>query len=118
VANEHVIRALAEGFRNGLPHPGNRDKHQSPQIIHMPGMNFHGLPKEVLDRMAAEAGLPTTDLPTLIAEAVVNLIETVTHHKLVAEVDYDLLNAKAAEVDVLKERIAELEQQITGRGSF
>jgi hypothetical protein len=39
-------------------------------------MNPQGVPREVLDHMAKDAGLPSSDMATLVAEALVNLIET------------------------------------------
>lgn len=74
--NQEMVQVIAKGLRDGLPHPGDRENHQTAQLIRIPGMNPVGVPRVVLDQMAKDAGLPTSDMSTLVAEAVVNLIET------------------------------------------
>jgi len=74
--NPEMVSVIAKGLKDGLPHPGDRENHQTAQLIQIPGMNTVGVPREVLDQMAKAAGLPSSDMPTLVAEALVNLIET------------------------------------------
>lgn len=71
-----MVQIIARGLRDGLPHPGDRENHQPAQLIRIPGMNVQGVPRVVLDHMAKEAGLPTSDISTVVAEALINLIET------------------------------------------
>lgn len=85
--NPEMVEVIAKGLREGLPHPGNRENHQTAQTIRIPGMNPQGVPKVVLDQMAKEAGLPSSDMPTLIAEALVNLIETNGDSEIVKKCD-------------------------------
>lgn len=83
IITSSIIDVIAEGFRTGLPHPGDPLADQKPQTIVMPGMNLRGIPPEVLDRFAKDAGLPSSDLPKLLAEAVVNLIQTTGNSEIV-----------------------------------
>lgn len=74
--NPEMVAVIAQGLKDGLPHPGDRENHQTALLIRIPGMNPRGVPREVLDHMAKDAGLPSSDMATLVAEALVNLIET------------------------------------------
>lgn len=73
--NPEMVQIISKGLREGLPHPGDRENHQTAMLIRIPGMNPQGIPRQVLDHMAKDAGMPTSDMPTLVAEALVNLIE-------------------------------------------
>lgn len=74
--NPELVQVISKGFKEGLPHPGDRENHQTNFIIRIPGMNPQGLPRQVLDYMAKDAGMPSSDMSMLAAEAVINLIET------------------------------------------
>jgi hypothetical protein len=93
--NPEMVEVIAKGLREGLPHPGNRENHQTAEIIRIPGMNPQGIPKVVLDQMAKEAGLPTSDMPTLVAEALINLIETNGDSEIVKKSELKELRERA-----------------------
>lgn len=78
-----IVDVITEGFRTGLPHPGDPDKGQPPRLLILPGMNFHGIPAELMQKFAEDAGLPSPDLPRLLAVALVNLIETTGNCEIV-----------------------------------
>lgn len=81
--NQQMVQIIAKSLREGLPHPGDRENHQPAQLFRIPGMNPQGVPRAVLDSMAKEAGLPTGDIATLVAEALVHLIETEGNSEIV-----------------------------------
>lgn len=70
-----IVDVIAEGFRTGLPHPGNPELKQPARTLVLPGMNFRGIPPEMMEKFAQDAGLPSADFPKLLAEALVHLIE-------------------------------------------
>lgn len=74
--NQAAIDLLTTRLATGLIHPGNPDNNQPPIALPMPGLTGHGIPDEMATQFAAEAGLPTNDLPRLVAEAIIVLLET------------------------------------------
>lgn len=75
--NQRIATLIAERLQHsGLPHPGNREANQKPFTIPLPGLRRAGIPPEMAAQFAAEAGLPHTDTPKLVGEAIVNLLET------------------------------------------
>jgi len=107
VSNENIIALMAKGLREGLPHPGDRDNNQSPQLITFPGMRMHGVPQQVLDQLAQEAGLPSSDMPRLVAEAMVNLIQTDGESEIVLRSELASLRQARAELSELRETPSE-----------
>lgn len=70
--NDAAVQALAKALP-GLTHPGYGEG-----SIHLPVAAFRAaqsLPPDVAEEFAAEAGLPSADLPTLFAEAIVATLE-------------------------------------------
>ncbi len=70
------IDTLAARLPAGLIHPGDPDTNQQPQALPLPGLSSTGIPPEMAAHFAEEAGLPGTDAPRLIAEAIAHLITT------------------------------------------
>jgi hypothetical protein len=111
--NPEMVAVIAKGLRDGLPHPGDRVNHQRGMLIRIPGMNTFGLPAEVLSHMAKDAGLPSSDMSKLVAEALVNLIETDGGSEIVRKSELKELREGAHRGDQIKggEHAQESERQ-------
>jgi hypothetical protein len=68
MSNPHIAALIASKLRDGVVHPGDPAKDVQPRTIALPFGMRAGQPQEMLDLMDA-----TT---TMLAEAIVNLIET------------------------------------------
>lgn len=79
-----IVDVIAEGLRTGLPHPGDPENGVPAKTLLLPGMNFRSIPKELMEKFAADAGLPSSDVAKVFAEAIVNLIETKGNSDIVA----------------------------------
>lgn len=66
---------LASRLPNGLQHPGDEANGQKPFTVNLPGLMSTGLPPEMEQQFAADAGLPSTDTPKLVAEATIHTLE-------------------------------------------
>jgi hypothetical protein len=102
MANDTISSLIASNLKAGLPHPGYVEQNIPPQVIHFPGMNHRGIPQQVLDHYAREAGLPSSDLPKLIGEAVVHLIETQGNSEIVTKTELESLRKAAEELGKLR----------------
>lgn len=100
--NETIASLISSNLKTGLPHPGYKEQNVPAQVIHFPGMNFRGMPQEMLDHYAREAGLPSSDLPKLVGEAIVNLIETQGDSEIVNKAELGNLRDAAGEVEKLR----------------
>lgn len=74
--NQAAVELLASRLAAGLVHPGDPDNDQAPVALPLPGLSSTGIPPEMAEHFAAEAGLPHNDAPRLLAEAIVALLET------------------------------------------
>ena len=95
--NSSVVALLAEHFPKGLWHPGDPANDVPPKALPLPGLAHSGLPDDQAAQFAREAGLPDGDVPKLLAEAIVALIET--DHEIVPRVELEQLKAEAATID-------------------
>lgn len=97
--NQAAVELLASRLAAGLVHPGDPDNGQQPIALPLPGLSSTGIPPEMAEQFAAEAGLPHNDAPRLLAEAIVALLETdlAGGSTLIADTDLAALRAAAAE---------------------
>lgn len=73
MANPRAVTFLAERLPHGLQHPG--DETHKPFVIPLP-IGSSGIPPELADHFAAAAGMPSSDVPKLVGEALVSMLET------------------------------------------
>lgn len=97
MSNTAVVKLLAQRLPAGLMHPG--DNQTGPKLIPLPGLATTGIPPEMAKHFAQEAGLPHADVPQLIAEAVVALIEGEAGCTIIPNTELAQLRADAATVD-------------------
>lgn len=83
--NDAVASLIAKHLSTGLPHPGNPANGQPAILIPLPMFRTDGMPPSVADQIETTA--------KLVAEAIVNLIETGTGSELVAKADLEQLRA-------------------------
>ncbi|EUA18456.1 putative gp80 [Mycobacterium xenopi 3993] len=74
--NAAVAGLIAQRLPEGLLHPGDPNANQPAKLIPLPGLRSTGIPPEMAKQFAAQAGLPSHDVPKLIGEAIVYLLET------------------------------------------
>jgi hypothetical protein len=91
-----IAALLAARLPAGLIHPGNPDANQPAQAIPMPGLSRTGIPPEMARQFASDAGLPSSDVTKLLAEAIVHLIETEGASTIIANTELDALRQAAA----------------------
>ena len=94
--NERITTFLAERLAAGLWHPGDPAKDQKPKLIPLPGLASSGIPPEMAEQFAQEAGLPSANVAQLVAEAIVNVIETDGETEMVPRAELQQLRAQAA----------------------
>lgn len=73
--NHRAVALLAERLPNGLVHPGDPNSNQPAKVIPLPGLSNLGMPPGMAEHFAEEAGF-TNDAPKMIAEAIVNALES------------------------------------------
>lgn len=66
--------ALAARLPAGLIHPGNPATNTQPRALPLPGLSTTAIPPEMAAHFAEQAGLPSSDVPRLLAEAIEHLI--------------------------------------------
>lgn len=93
------MRLLAERLAAGLIHPGDPDNNRPPVALPLPGLSSTGIPPEMAEHFAAEAGLPHNDAPRLLAEAIVALLENdlAGGSTIIADAELAALRRAAAE---------------------
>ena len=98
--NDAIAGLIATHLPN-LTHPGDGSG-----AIVLPVATFRtaGIPPEVAESFAREAGLPTADVPRLIAEAIVALIEGQGDSEIVSRADLARLRAAAGANETLRDR--------------
>lgn len=74
--NRAAVDLLIQRLPNGLVHPGNPETGEKAQPLPLPGLSSTGIPKEMAQHFAEEAGLPSADATKLLAEAIVHLLES------------------------------------------
>ncbi|MDV6979641.1 hypothetical protein [Mycobacterium intracellulare] len=94
-AIEHIAARLAAG----IVHPGNPDTNQPAKLIALPGLSSTGIPPEMAQHFANEAGLPANDAPRLVAEAILHLLDTELGLELIPASELRQLQAQVAEPD-------------------
>lgn len=94
MADPAITTLIAERLPTGLPHPGSAD--QKPRTIMLPAMRNTGIPAELTQHFADQAGLPTNDMPKLVAEALINLIETDGNSEIISRTELAELRQAAA----------------------
>ena len=97
--NRAAVDLLAARLAAGLIHPGDPDNNQPPVALPLPGLSSTGIPPEMAEQFAAEAGLPHNDAPRLLAEAIVALLETdlAGGSTIIADTDLAALRTAAAD---------------------
>ena len=97
--NQAAVDLLASRLAAGLVHPGDPDNDQPPIALPLPGLSGTGIPPEMAEAFAAEAGLPHNDAPRLLAEAIVHLLESelAGGSTIVADTDLAALRTAAAD---------------------
>ena len=91
------VTLIAERLPHGIPHPGNPEANQKPFTVVLPGMRSTGIPNEQAELYAAAAGLPHTNTPKLLAEALVNLLQTDGDMTIIANSELAELRQAAAD---------------------
>ena len=76
MSNPELVKLIAERLPSGLLHPGDPTNNQPAKLLPLPGLRSSGLPPELAEEFAKAAGFPVSDVPKLIAEALIHLIET------------------------------------------
>lgn len=94
--NERIATLLAERLPGGLWHPGDPSIDQPPKMIPLPGLASSGIPPEMAEHFAQEAGLPSANVPKLVAEAIVNTIETDGQTEMIPRAELEQLRSDAA----------------------
>lgn len=97
--NNRIATLLTERLPGGLWHPGDPAADQQPKLIPLPGLASSGIPPEMAEQFAQEAGLPSANVAQLVAEAIVNVIETDGASEIVPRVELEQLRARAAELE-------------------
>lgn len=97
--NARAVQLVTERLTHGLQHPGNPAANQKPFTIPLPGLRTTGIPPGMAQQFAATAGLPTADVPKLIAEAIVHQIETELDggSEIISKTDLAALRRQAAD---------------------
>lgn len=93
--NEPIVELLARSLADGLTHHGDG----KPFVLPLPTFRTSGIPPEMAQHFAAEAGLPSTDVAKLTAEAIVHTIETNGDSEIVPKAEINALRAQAAGVE-------------------
>lgn len=95
----NVVEHLAARLATGLIHPGNPDTQQPAKLIALPGLSSTGIPPEMAQHFANEAGLPANDAPKLVVEAILHLLDTELGLELIPASELRQLRAQLAEPD-------------------
>lgn len=90
-----AVDLLTAKLPAGLVHPGDPAKGQPAKAIPLPGLSNTGIPPEMAQSFAAEAGLSGTDTARLLAEAIVHTLAE-ANLTIVADDDLTTLKAEAA----------------------
>jgi hypothetical protein len=77
--NSAIAQLIAQHLPAGLPHPGDPTTNQPPISIPLPAFRTTGMPSEMAETINNTTGL--------IAEAIVNLIETVGESEIVSKAE-------------------------------
>ena len=96
--------AIAELIAKNLPdltHPGDGNG-----AISLPVATFRpaGIPPEMAEQFAREAGYPTADITRLVAEALVHLIETEGNSEIVSKTELADMRAATAQAEPQRHR--------------
>ncbi len=94
--NEAAVSALDQGFRTGLSHPGRPEENLPAKMISLPVFRSTGIPSEMADHFAAEAGFADNDTPRLTAEAAVHTLEN-AGLTIIPAAELDALRTAAAD---------------------
>lgn len=95
--NQRIADLLAERLPTGLEHPGDPEQNRPAFTVPLPALRSTGLPPEMAEQFAKEAGLPSSDAPLLLATAIVNTIETAGDSTIIGNTELAELRAAAAE---------------------
>lgn len=108
MTNQAAVELLAARLASGLVHPGDPDHERPPVALSLPGLSSTGIPPEMAEHFATEAGLPHNDAPRLLAEAIVTLLETelAGGSTIIADADLAALRRDAADAPTGKRMIA------------
>lgn len=98
-AKQRVTDTIAARLATGIVHPGNPTTGQPSTLIELPGLNTRGIPPEMAQHFANQAGLPTNDSPRLIAEAITHLITQELHIDLIDHTELQQLRAQTTQPD-------------------
>lgn len=94
--NRAAVNHLAARLPAGLVHPG--DEHTKPTPLPLPGLNTTGIPPEMAAQFAQDAGLPHSNTPLLLAEAIIACIEELDGGStIIATTELDALRQAAAD---------------------
>lgn len=65
-----AVATLARALREGITHPG--DNQTPAKVLHLPPLRHTGIPDEMAQEFAAQAGFASNDTDQLLAEGLVN----------------------------------------------
>lgn len=99
--NAAIARLIAEKLPT-LTHPG--DGSGGAIALPMPMLRASGIPPEMAERFAAEAGYPNADITELIGEAIVALIEGEGQSTIVANAELTEMRAAQRAAEPLRHR--------------
>ncbi|MEE3066591.1 MAG: hypothetical protein VYA67_22060 [Actinomycetota bacterium] len=92
---QRVIDTITQRLQTGLTHPGDAQKPETTFML--PGLKSTGIPQEMADYFANEAGMPSSDAPKITAESIVHLITGELGIELVDRAELDQLRAQVNE---------------------
>ena len=69
IKNRAAAELIAKALPTGLPHPGDPGNHVAAAVVRLPGFNTAGMSAEQAQEFVG-------NFATLVAESIVNLIET------------------------------------------
>ncbi len=101
-----TIAALIADHIGELIHPG--DGNSGPIVLPVSTFRTAGIPPEMAEQFAREAGYPTADIPKLVGEAIVHLIETQGDSEIISRGELAQLRAAAKANEPLKDRPVEV----------
>ena len=96
--NDAVVSLITTGLSTTLMHPGDEKTPAFPLPLQM--FRTSSLPQEQRDMYAQEAGLPHSDVPRLVAEALTALIEG--QYDLVPKAETAQMRAAAAAAEPMR----------------
>lgn len=103
--NQAIAQLIAEKLPD-LTHPGDGSG-----AISLPVSTFRmaGIPPEMAEQFARDAGYPSANIPLLIAEAIVHLVETDGNAEIISKAELSQMRAAKAAAEPQRNRQVEVQ---------